>query len=104
MAVITERCTDGIAKPLPPEWFIPKDTSAEMRWEAMQGQDYLVPTERFFVRNHTSTPLVDPLSYELEIHGRGLRGGPVRFSYDQLTSLPSVTPASTRTPGPAGSS
>jgi len=81
MAVITERWTeDGIAKPLPPEWFIQKDTSAEMRWEAMQGQGYFVPTERFFVRNHTSTPRVDPLAYELEIHGRGLRGGPVRFS------------------------
>jgi DMSO/TMAO reductase YedYZ molybdopterin-dependent catalytic subunit len=93
MAVITERCTDGIAKPLPPEWFIRRDTSAEMRWEAMQGQGYFVPTERCFVRNHTSTPLVDPLSYELEIHGRGLRGGvggSVFFSYDQLTSLPSV--------------
>src|SRR3954465_11980807 len=90
MAVITERCTEGIAKPLPPEWFIQKDTSAEMRWEAMQGQGYFVPTERFFVRNHTSTPRVDPLAYELEIHGRGLSGGPVCFTYDQLTSLPSV--------------
>jgi DMSO/TMAO reductase YedYZ molybdopterin-dependent catalytic subunit len=91
MAVTTERWTeDGIAKPLPPEWFIQKDTSAEMRWEAMQGQGYFVPTERFFVRNHTTTPRVDPLAYELEIHGRGLRGRPVRFTYDQLTSLPSV--------------
>ena len=27
-----------------------------MRWEAMQGQGYFVPKERFFVRNHTSTP------------------------------------------------
>ena len=90
MAVTTERCTGGIAKPLPPEWFIQKDTSAEMRWEAMQGQGYEVPTERFFVRNHTSTPRIDPLAYELEIHGPGLRGGAVRFSYDELTSLPSV--------------
>jgi hypothetical protein len=56
MAVITERCTDGIVKPLPPEWFVPKDASAEMRREAMQGQGYFVPPDRFFVRNHTSTP------------------------------------------------
>ena len=80
---------DGIVKPLPPEWFTKRDTSAEMRWEAMQGQGELVPTERFFVRNHTSTPLVDPLTYRLELFGRGLRGGPVRFTYDELTALPS---------------
>ena len=48
-----------IVKPLPPEWFIPLGTNAEMRWEAMQGQGYLTPAERFFVRNHTSTPLID---------------------------------------------
>jgi hypothetical protein len=76
MAVI-ERCTTGgIVKPLPPEWFIPRDASAEMRWEAMRGQGYFVPTERFFVRNHTSTPLIDPAAYGLTVHGRGLRGGP----------------------------
>ena len=49
MAVITERCTDGIVKPLPPEWFIPHGTNAEMRWEAMRGQGYLV-AERALLR------------------------------------------------------
>ena len=47
MAVITERWTeDGIAKPLPPEWFIQKDTSAEMRWEAPADQDWPVAARR----------------------------------------------------------
>ena len=32
-----------IVKPLPPEWFIPIGTNAEMRWEAMAGQGYLTP-------------------------------------------------------------
>ena len=32
-----------IAKPLPPEWFIPIGTNAEMRWEAMAGQGYVTP-------------------------------------------------------------
>ncbi len=80
----------GIVKPLPPDWFAQKDRSAEMRWEAMRGQGYHVPTERFFVRNHTSTPRIDPLTYRLEVFGRGLQNGPVRFSYDELTALPSV--------------
>jgi len=48
-----------------------------MRWEAMRGQGYHVPTERFFVPNHTSTPRIDPLTYRLEVFGRGLRNGPV---------------------------
>ena len=89
MAVTTERCTTGIVKPLPPEWFVNHGESAEMRWEAMQGQGELVPADRFFVRNHTVTPRVDPLTYRLELHGRGLRGGPVSFSYDELTAMPS---------------
>jgi DMSO/TMAO reductase YedYZ molybdopterin-dependent catalytic subunit len=92
--LITERCPEtavgGIVKPLPPEWFTRRDTSAEMRWEGMRGQGYLVPTERFFVRNHTTTPRIDPQTYRLEMFGRGLRGGQVGFSYDDLTALPSV--------------
>jgi hypothetical protein len=45
-----------IRKPLPPEWFVPFGTNAEMRWEAMSDQGYAVPNERFFVRNHTPRP------------------------------------------------
>ena len=42
-----------IVKPLPPEWFIPIGTNAEMRWDAAADLGYLIPNERFFVRNHT---------------------------------------------------
>src|SRR3954464_12506343 len=52
-----------IVKPLPGELFIPRGTNAEMRWEAMRGQGYLTPTDRFFVRNHTATPEIDPASW-----------------------------------------
>ena len=34
-----------------------------MRWEAMAGQGYLTAAERFFVRNHTATPLIDAASW-----------------------------------------
>src|SRR5690349_17286244 len=47
-----------IVKPLPPEWFTVLGTNAEMRWSALAGQGYLVPVDRFFVRNHTSTPII----------------------------------------------
>ena len=48
-----------IVKPLPPELFQVFGSNAEMRWEAMAGQGHLVPVDRFFVRDHTGTPLLD---------------------------------------------
>src|SRR5256885_13243750 len=43
------------------------------------------PSADFFVRNHTSTPLIDAGSWSLGVFGTGLRGSvpagrPVRFS------------------------
>jgi DMSO/TMAO reductase YedYZ molybdopterin-dependent catalytic subunit len=80
-----------IVKPLPPELFTVFGTNAEMRWSAMRDQGYLVPVDRFFVRNHTSTPIIDAKSWHLEITGAGLRGGPVTLSYRDLRRLPSET-------------
>ena len=80
-----------IVKPLPPEFFTVLGTNAEMRWPAMRGQGHLVPIDRFFVRNHTSTPIIDAATWRLEVTGSGLRGGPVSFTYNQLRKLPSET-------------
>ncbi|HEY0000352.1 MAG TPA: sulfite oxidase [Actinoplanes sp.] len=83
---------DGpIVKPLPPELFTVLGTNAEMRWSAMRGQGYHVPIDRFFVRNHTSTPTIDAASWSLEVTGSGLRGRPATFSLSDLTGLPSET-------------
>ncbi|QXJ25350.1 sulfite oxidase [Actinomadura graeca] len=86
----------GIVKPLPPELFIEHGTNAEMRWEAMSGQGHLTPADRFFVRNHVSTPLIDPRTWRLKLWGTGLHGAPaedrpVEFSYADLLGLPSET-------------
>jgi DMSO/TMAO reductase YedYZ molybdopterin-dependent catalytic subunit len=63
-----------------------------MRWEAMAGQGYLTPAERFFVRNHTSTALVDAASWRLKVFGSGLRHPEgIEFSLRDLRRLPSVT-------------
>jgi DMSO/TMAO reductase YedYZ molybdopterin-dependent catalytic subunit len=77
-----------IAKPLPPEWFIPLGTNAEMRWEAMRDQGYTVPAERFFVRNHTSTPRIDASAWQLRLFGSGVRRERA-FSYTDLEQLDS---------------
>jgi DMSO/TMAO reductase YedYZ molybdopterin-dependent catalytic subunit len=77
-----------IAKRLPPEWFVNFGSNAEMRWDAVAGLGYTTPNERFFVRDHTGTPIVDAASWSLRVFGTGLRGDPVSFTYAQLQALP----------------
>ncbi|MCP3786560.1 sulfite oxidase [Micromonospora sp. A3M-1-15] len=82
-----------IAKPLPPELLRPLDTNAEMHWTALAGQGYVVPNDRFFVRNHTVTPRLDAHTWRLRLFGTGLRGAPTRdapveFGLDELRRLP----------------
>jgi hypothetical protein len=71
-------------------------TNAEMRWPAMRDRGHLVPVDRFFVRNHTRTPVLDPDAWRLTVAGPGLRGAPAEFSLRDLRRLParSVTTAS----------
>lgn len=78
-----------IVKPLPPELFTVLGTNAEMRWSAMRDQGYHVPIDRFFVRNHTSTPIIDPDAWRLEVTGAGVRGA--SFSLRELRRLPAET-------------
>ncbi|MER7771998.1 sulfite oxidase [Kitasatospora sp. NPDC096140] len=93
--------TSGIVKPLPAEWFVPHGTNAEMRWEALrdaEGRPTVgrhVPVERFFVRNHTGTPLIDADTWRLRLFGSGLRGAPtaerpVEFDLAALRALPAT--------------
>jgi DMSO/TMAO reductase YedYZ molybdopterin-dependent catalytic subunit len=84
-----------IVKPLPPDWFINYGTNAEMRWDTVDF-GYLTPVERFFVRDHTATPIIDPATWQLQIFGSGLRGAPtadqpLTLTYDQLLRFPHRT-------------
>lgn len=86
----------GIVKDLPPGLLIPRGTNAEMSWAAMSGQGYLTPADRFFVRNHTATPRIDPATWRLELFGTGLRDQPRRgagrtFTLRDLQRLPQTT-------------
>ena len=77
-----------ILKPLPPEWFVLHGTNAELRWETVRRLGHLIPNERFFVRNHTRTPVIDPHTWRLRVHGSGVRR-PLSLSYRDLERLPS---------------
>ncbi|MGW6460085.1 sulfite oxidase [Streptomyces sp. NPDC055078] len=86
------RAAPGIVKPLPPELFTVRGTNAESNFAAFRDTGALTPAERFFVRNHTSTPRLSEKDWTLTVWGSGLHGRrPVEFSYDRLRSLPSVT-------------
>lgn len=84
-----------IVKPLPPEWFIDYGTNAEMRWDTVDF-GYLTPAERFFVRDHTATPIIDRRTWQLQIFGSGLRGAPTAdrprvLNFEDLLSFRSRT-------------
>ena len=86
----------SIVKPLPADEFRVYGSNAEMGWEVMGEHGYVVPNANFFVRNHTSTPLIDAQTWNLRVFGTGLRGpatpgNPVRFSYQDLLDLPART-------------
>ncbi|MFI0445089.1 sulfite oxidase [Actinomadura sp. 6N118] len=85
-----------IVKPLPPELFIAHGTNAETRWEALKGTGQHTPVDRFFVRNHVATPLIDARTWRLKLWGSGLRGAPdadhpVELSYEDLLGLRAET-------------
>ncbi|MGW1819022.1 sulfite oxidase [Streptomyces sp. NPDC002125] len=81
----------GVVKPLPPELFTVRGTNAETNFAALRDTGLLTPADRFFVRNHTATPVLDAAGWKLTVWGSGLTGGPVDFSYEDLLALPSVS-------------
>jgi DMSO/TMAO reductase YedYZ molybdopterin-dependent catalytic subunit len=83
------RDSPPIVKPLPADLFVKLGTNAEMRWDAVKGLGYDIPNERFFVRDHTATPMIDVSTWALRVFGTGLSGNGATFTYDQLRKLPS---------------
>ena len=67
-AVAEDATTGPILKPLPEDWFYDYGTNAEMRWDTVRPGEYLTRPARLFVRNHTSTPVIDAKSYALRVY------------------------------------
>ncbi len=85
-----------ISKPLPPQWFTNFGSNAEMLWSAVPGLGYSIPNERFFVRDHTGTPIIDASTWQLNVFGSGLKGAPavgsgLNLSYEDLQAFPKKT-------------
>ena len=82
----------AIVKPLPAQWFYDYGSNAEMRWDSVDARRYLTSPARLFVRDHTSTPTIDPATYSLAVFGDGLRrartgDAPVRLTLRQLRGI-----------------
>src|SRR5215218_3384547 len=77
-----------ILKPLPPEWFVSYGSNAEMRWDSVGDLGYRIPNERFFVRDHTATPVIDERTWRLTVTGSGLDGPGIELTYDDLRRMP----------------
>ena len=59
-----------------------------------RGLGYTTPNERFFVRDHTGTPIIDPSTWSFRVFGTGLKGPiPASFTYAQLQGLPRRRPS-----------
>eukprot|EP00921_Rhytidocystis_pertsovi_P014674 GHVQ01023652.1.p1 GENE.GHVQ01023652.1~~GHVQ01023652.1.p1 ORF type:complete len:663 (+),score=65.64 GHVQ01023652.1:365-2353(+) len=54
---------------------------------ALLADNFLTPSELFFVRNHLPVPKVDPEAYRLSISGLGLKG-PVELTVEDLKKFP----------------
>ncbi|MFJ9824067.1 sulfite oxidase [Streptomyces sp. NPDC101160] len=92
LGTVPAAAASGIVKPLPAEYFTIRGTNAEARYESFADTGLLTPNARFFVRNHTSTPVLDAADWRLTVWGDGLHGrSPVHFGYGQLRDLPAVT-------------
>jgi len=72
-------------KAVPGEIFIDHGINQETRLETLRG--YLTPASHFFVRNHTSTPVIDARTWRLRIEGNAVER-PFELSFDELLRLP----------------
>ena len=86
----------SILKPTPADRFVDFGTNAEMRWDSVDPRRYLTRPGRLFVRNHTSTPVIDRSTWRLRVFGDGLATPrpatePLTISWRQLRRLPRTT-------------
>ena len=95
-----EAAYPAILKPTPADRFIDYGTNAEMRWDSVNPERYLTRQGRLFVRNHTSTPVIDRSTWRLRVFGDGLSTprpatDPLSLTWRQLRRLPRTTVVST---------
>ena len=80
-----------VDEPVPPQFFNPiGGGNYEMNFAVMANRTYAMPNSFFFVRDHTSTPIIDIAKWSLSIEGDGV-ASPFSFNYDDLLKMPTTT-------------
>lgn len=80
-----------VDEPTPDQFFIHiGGGNWEMRFEDMANQTYATPNSLFYVRDHTSTPVVDVSTWSMSIEGDGV-SNPFTLNYDDLLKMPATT-------------
>ncbi|ONM46410.1 molybdopterin-binding oxidoreductase [Nocardia donostiensis] len=77
----------AVVKPTPPELMEDFGDGLNYGTRLSNHPGYLTPIDRFFVRNHGATPVIDARTWQLRVDGSGVRR-PVVFSYEQLWEMP----------------
>ncbi len=80
-----------IVEPAPDELFAPRGNGCdfETRLSAL-GDGFVTPTDRFYVRQHSPTPRIDPGSWRLLVDGSGVHRQ-LEVGYAELRDMPQVT-------------
>lgn len=79
----------GPRKPVPSDRYQEHGQNAEMLWGSVEARDYLTPTDSFFVRSQSTTPVIDAERWQVAIDGPAVNRE-IAISYPDLLSLPQV--------------
>jgi DMSO/TMAO reductase YedYZ molybdopterin-dependent catalytic subunit len=82
-APATPQAGRKVVKPTPPELMEDTGTGLDYGTRPDRIPGYLVPNDRFYIRQHAPTPQVDAASWQLRIEGNGIRQR-VTCTYDEL--------------------
>ncbi len=79
-----------VVKPTPPELMNDLGDGSNYASRLSRLPGYLTPTDRFYIRNHGTTPRIDTAAWRLRIDGTGVRRS-VEFSHEQLWAMPQTS-------------
>ncbi len=88
--VVAARRRRRVFKPVPKGIFRDIGSGTEFETRPSAFESLITPNERFYVRSHSSTPMVEMASYRLRIYGSGVER-PVELTYEELEAMPQVT-------------
>ena len=83
---------DADGRPVDPTgaWFVQHGLDVEMDWYGGDPLPFHTPNDRFFVRNHSAAPDLDPRTWRLRVHGDGVRA-PQEYALADLRALGSTS-------------